>query len=100
MDLVIYKGNRFYNNGCFDIKIHQKEQNLYAYIPQKAIIENTQSKIMCEMSSNGTSNIILKNSCFYNCKINFSTDLEIEDSGSTVYLNFILLSHILPGINV
>ena len=43
MDLVIYKGNRFYNNGCFDIKIYQKEQNLYAYIPQNS----TQSKIMC-----------------------------------------------------
>ena len=36
LDLVIYKGNRFHNNGCFDIKIHQKEQNLYAYIPQKS----------------------------------------------------------------
>ena len=36
MDVVIYKGNRFYKKGFFDIKIFQKEQNLYAYIPQKS----------------------------------------------------------------
>ena len=36
MDLVIYKGNRFYEKGFFDIKVYQKEQNLYAYIPQKS----------------------------------------------------------------
>ena len=33
---------RFHEKGFFDIKIYQKEQNLYAYIPQ-----NTLSKIMC-----------------------------------------------------
>jgi len=36
MDLVIFKGNRFYQKGHFDIKIFQKKQNLYAYIPQKS----------------------------------------------------------------
>ena len=36
MDLIIFKGNRFYQKGLFDIKIFQKEQNLYAYIPQKS----------------------------------------------------------------
>ena len=36
MDLVIFKGNRFYQKGLFDIKIFQKEQNLYAYIPKKS----------------------------------------------------------------
>ena len=36
LDLVIYKGNRLYEKGFFDIKIYQKEQNLYAYIPQKS----------------------------------------------------------------
>ena len=36
MDLVIFKGNRFRQKGLLDIKILQKEQNLYAYIPQKS----------------------------------------------------------------
>ena len=36
MDLIIFKGNRFHEKGFFDIKIYQKEQNLYAYIPQKS----------------------------------------------------------------
>ena len=36
MDLIIFKGNRFYQKGIFDIKILQKEQNLYADIPQKS----------------------------------------------------------------
>ena len=36
MDLVIFKGNRFHQKGLFDIKIFQKEQNLYAYIPKKS----------------------------------------------------------------
>ena len=36
MDLVIFKGNRFHQKGLLDIKIFQKEQNLYAYIPQKS----------------------------------------------------------------
>ena len=40
------------------------------------------------------------NSCFKDCEINFSTDLEIEDAGSTVYQNFFLLSHMFPGINI
>ena len=36
MDLIIFKGNRFSQSGLFDIKIFQKPQNLYAYIPQKS----------------------------------------------------------------
>ena len=36
MDLIIFKGNRFYQKGLFDIKIFQKKQNLYAYIPHKS----------------------------------------------------------------
>ena len=36
MDLTIFKGNRFYRKGLFNVKIFQKEQNLYAYIPQKS----------------------------------------------------------------
>ena len=36
MDIVIYKGDRFFKNGFFDIKIFQKQQNKYAYIPQKS----------------------------------------------------------------
>ena len=36
IDLVIYKDNRFYEKGFFDIKVYQKEQNLYAYILQKS----------------------------------------------------------------
>ena len=36
MDLIIFKGNRFHQKGLFDIKIFQKEQNLYAYIPLKS----------------------------------------------------------------
>ena len=33
MDLYIYKGNKFYDNGLLDFKIHQKEINRYMYIP-------------------------------------------------------------------
>ena len=36
MDIVVYKGNRFFTTGFFDIKLFQKEQNKYAYIPQKS----------------------------------------------------------------
>ena len=36
MDLVIYKGNRFHEKGFFDIKIFQKEQNVYPDILQKS----------------------------------------------------------------
>ena len=36
MDIVIFKGGRFFKNGFFDIKLFQKEQNKYAYIPQKS----------------------------------------------------------------
>ena len=32
MDIVIYKGNRFF----MDIKIFQKQQNKYSYIPQNS----------------------------------------------------------------
>ena len=35
MDLIIFKGNRFYQKGLFDIKIFQKEQNLYAFIQKR-----------------------------------------------------------------
>ena len=41
MDIVIYKGNRFYEKGFFDIKIFQKKQNFYAYIPQKKQSQKT-----------------------------------------------------------
>ena len=34
LDLIIYKDNRFHDQGFFDIKIFQKWQNLYAYILQ------------------------------------------------------------------
>ena len=36
MDIVIYKGDRFLKNGFFNIKFFQKQQNKYAYIPQKS----------------------------------------------------------------
>ena len=36
MDLYIYKGNKFYDNGFLDFKIHQKEINRYMYIPYKS----------------------------------------------------------------
>ena len=36
MDLYIYKGNKFYDSGLLDFKIHQKEINRYMYIPYKS----------------------------------------------------------------
>ena len=33
LDLYIYKGNRFKDNGIVDLKCHQKKMNLYLYIP-------------------------------------------------------------------
>jgi hypothetical protein len=33
LDLSIYKGRRFFAIGKFDIKLYQKEENIYAYIP-------------------------------------------------------------------
>ena len=36
MVLVIFKGNRFYQKGLFDINAFQKKQNLYTHIPQKS----------------------------------------------------------------
>ena len=56
MDLIIFKGNRFSQSGLFffDIKIFQKPQNLYAYIPQKVIIKNIPSKILWLTSSSDT----------------------------------------------
>ena len=33
MDLVIFKGDRFYESGLLDIKVYQKELNIYSYIP-------------------------------------------------------------------
>ena len=47
MDLVIFKGNRFCQKGLLDIKIFQKEQNLYAYIPQKSNHKNTHHQKLC-----------------------------------------------------
>ena len=46
MDLVIFKGNRFRQKGLLDIKIFQKEQNLYAYIRKKVTKQNIPSKIL------------------------------------------------------
>jgi hypothetical protein len=45
LDLCIYKGTRFFDTGKFDIKLYQKEENIYAYIPfnsihQQHIIKN------------------------------------------------------------
>ena len=36
MDIVIFKGDRFFKNGLFNITLFQKEQNRYACIPQKS----------------------------------------------------------------
>ena len=36
MDLYIYKGDKFYESGFLDFKIHQKEINRYMYIPYKS----------------------------------------------------------------
>ena len=36
MDLYIYKGNKLYDIGLLDFKIHQKEINRYMYIPYKS----------------------------------------------------------------
>lgn len=33
LDLVIYKGTRFDQNGILDLSVHQKDFNLYLYIP-------------------------------------------------------------------
>jgi hypothetical protein len=37
LDLCIYKGQRFTNTGKFDIKLYQKEENIYAYIPFRSV---------------------------------------------------------------
>ena len=42
--MVIFKGNRFHEKVFFDTKIYQKEQNLYAYIPQKSFHRKHTSK--------------------------------------------------------
>ena len=49
MDLIIFKGNRFYQKGLFDIKIFQKEQNLYSYIPQKSNHKKHTIELMKEL---------------------------------------------------
>ena len=36
MDLFIFKGERFYVDGKFDVSIFQKEENKYMYIPAKS----------------------------------------------------------------
>ena len=33
MDLDIYKGSRFYEQGIFDIGLHQKPENKFLYLP-------------------------------------------------------------------
>ena len=33
MDLVIFKGPRFHEQNILDIKVYQKEMNIYSYIP-------------------------------------------------------------------
>ena len=37
LDLCIYKGDRFFALGKFDMKLYQKEENIYAYIPFKSV---------------------------------------------------------------
>jgi hypothetical protein len=37
LDLCIYKGKRFFQNGKFDIKLYQKVENIYAYIPYRSV---------------------------------------------------------------
>lgn len=36
LDLVIYKGPRFFSSGRFDVKLHQKRMNRYLYIPYRS----------------------------------------------------------------
>ena len=44
MDLFIYKGNDFYEDGKLSVSIHQKETNKFMYIPYRSFHQNTQSK--------------------------------------------------------
>jgi hypothetical protein len=37
LDLCIFKGERFFESGKFDIKLFQKKENIYAYIPFKSV---------------------------------------------------------------
>jgi hypothetical protein len=37
LDLCIYKGDRFFALRKFDMKLYQKEENIYAYIPFKSV---------------------------------------------------------------
>jgi hypothetical protein len=37
LDLCIYKGKRFLGHGKFDIKLYQKKENIYAYIPYRSV---------------------------------------------------------------
>jgi hypothetical protein len=37
LDLCIFKGERFFDSGKFDIKLFQKKENIYAYIPFKSV---------------------------------------------------------------
>ena len=36
MDLYIFKGNEFYETGKLSIKVYQKPENRYMYIPYKS----------------------------------------------------------------
>jgi hypothetical protein len=40
LDLCIYKGDRFLTTGKFDVKLYQKEENIYAYIPYRSVHQN------------------------------------------------------------
>ena len=62
MDLTIFKGNRFSQSGLFDIKIFQKPQNLYAYIPQKSNHKKLTIKNIVVNELKRYVNLILKNS--------------------------------------
>ena len=50
MDLFIYKGKDFYEDGKLSVSIHQKETNKFMYIPTVPIIKDTQSRTMFGVS--------------------------------------------------
>ena len=64
MESDIFKGNRFRQRGLLDIKIFQKEQNLYAYILQKSNHKKHTIKNFVVNDLKRKGNLILKNSIF------------------------------------
>ena len=42
MDLYIYKGKEFHINGKLSIKVYQKPENKYMYIPFKVLTQDIQ----------------------------------------------------------